>query len=285
MTVRLRPVRPEDADITGRICFEAFSTIAREHGFPSDVPVLEAGIGLTCHMVSRRDVYGVVAERDGRVIGSNFMWEQSVISGIGPISVDPAVQNGGAGRALMEDALQRARSTGAAGVRLVQAAYHNRSLSLYTRLGFDTREPLSVMQGPPVAKTLPGRAVRPAVEADVPACEALSQRIHGFSRGPELRDGIAQGTASVVIGDGRITGYASAVGFFGHSSCETDEDLKALIAAAPAFPGPGFLLPTRNAAVFRWCLDQGLRVVEPMTLMSLGLYNAPAGAFMPSIFF
>ena len=36
---------------------------------------------------------------------------------------------------------------------------------------------------------------------------------------------------------------------------------------------------------FRWCLSNGLRVVQPMTLMSAGLYNEPAGAWSPSILF
>ena len=61
--------------------------------------------------------------------------------------------------------------------------------------------------------------------------------------------------------------------------------MKALVGAAQAFPGPGFLLPTRNSEVLRWCLEQGLRIVQPMTLMSLGLYNEPRGAFMPSILY
>ena len=85
--------------------------------------------------------------------------------------------------------------------------------------------------------------------------------------------------------DGRITGYATAVGYFGHAVGEGNEDLEALIGTAPAFPGPGFLLPTRNAALFRWCLGQGLRVVQPMTLMSLGLYHEPEGAYLPSVLF
>jgi hypothetical protein len=75
------------------------------------------------------------------------------------------------------------------------------------------------------------------------------------------------------------------IGFFGHAVAETNEDIKALIAAAPSFAGPGFLLPTRNAELFRWCLERKLRVVQPMTLMSLGLYNEPAGAFLPSILY
>jgi hypothetical protein len=41
----------------------------------------------------------------------------------------------------------------------------------------------------------------------------------------------------------------------------------------------------RNWELFRWCLDNGLRVVEPMTLMSVGLYNEPVGAFLPSVLY
>ena len=84
---------------------------------------------------------------------------------------------------------------------------------------------------------------------------------------------------------GRITGYTTGIGFFGHAVGESNEDLKALIGAAPAFAGPGFLLPMRNGELFRWCLAHGLRVVQPMTLMSLGLYNEPKGAFLPSVLY
>ena len=66
---------------------------------------------------------------------------------------------------------------------------------------------------------------------------------------------------------------------------KTIEDLKALIGAAPNFPGPGFLIPTRNSDLLRWCLENGLRLVQPMTLMSLGLYNEPDGAFLPSVLY
>jgi hypothetical protein len=73
--------------------------------------------------------------------------------------------------------------------------------------------------------------------------------------------------------------------FFGHAVGETNLDLQALIAAADGFGGPGILVPTRNAELFRWCLANGLRVAEPMTLMTLGLYNEPAGAYLPSILY
>jgi len=73
--------------------------------------------------------------------------------------------------------------------------------------------------------------------------------------------------------------------FFGHTTCESNTDLQALLTSVESFGGAGFLLPTRNTELFRWCLANDLRVVEPMTLMSMGLYNEPAGAWLPSILF
>jgi hypothetical protein len=66
---------------------------------------------------------------------------------------------------------------------------------------------------------------------------------------------------------------------------ESNQDLKALIGAAQTFAGPGFLLPTRNHDLFRWCLDNRLQLLMQMTLMTIGLYNEPAGAYLPSILY
>jgi hypothetical protein len=113
----------------------------------------------------------------------------------------------------------------------------------------------------------------------------LSYQVHGFDRHMELEQAIQQTTALVVERTGRITGYASALAFFGHTTAESNLDMQALIASAEYFAGPGMLVPSRNAALLRWCLANGLGVVQPMTLMSTGLYNAPAGAWLPSITF
>ena len=282
----IRAGRTEDAEPCGSICYEAFKAIADEHNFPPDFPSPEVSGGLMASLLSRGgEIYSVVAEVDGRVVGSNFLWENGAIAGVGPITIDPDTQNVAVGRRLMKDVLQRARELGIAGVRLVQATYHNRSLALYTKLGFDTREPLSNLQGEAIGLEMPGYAVRSAIEEDLDACNELCFKVHGHDRGQELLEAIRQGTATVVEHAGRISGYTTMVGFFGHTVGESNEELKALIGAASAFPGPGFLLPTRNSEVLRWCLDQGLRIVQPMILMSLGLYNEPRGAFMPSVLF
>jgi GNAT superfamily N-acetyltransferase len=284
-SIKLRPGKSEDAMQCGKICYGAFKAIAEEHNFPPDFLSPELATTLLSEFLVHPHIYGVVAELDGRVVGSNFVDERSTIAGIGPITVDPAVQNRAIGRELMQHILDRVAKRRFPGVRLVQTAYHNRSLSLYAKLGFAVREPLSVMQGRPLATQIPGYIVRPASMDDLDACNQVCLRVHGHDRGGELIDAIRRRTATVVEHNGHITGYATVVAFFGHAVGETNEELKALIGAAPAILGPGFLLPSRNSELFRWCLEHELRVVQPMTLMSMGLYNEPAGAFLASILY
>ncbi len=284
-TASIRLATPADAPLAGQICYDAFHTISTAHNFPPDLPAPEHAIGLMTMVFSAPGFYCVVAEDNGRILGSNCLDERAIIHGIGPITVDPATQNRGVGRLLMQAALDRSAAQHAAGVRLVQAAFHGRSLSLYTTLGFDVREPLACMQGRASTREIPGCTVRPATPDDLPACNTLSMAVHGFDRAADLSQSIARGGAVVTERDGRITAYSTMLGFFGHATAETTPDLCALIAAGDALAGPGILVPTRNAALFRWCLANGLRVTQPMTLMSLGLYNTPAGAFLPSILF
>jgi hypothetical protein len=170
-------------------------------------------------------------------------------------------------------------------MRLVQAAYHSRSLSLYASLGFDVREPLSCVHGSPRERSVAGCGVRVAHSGDADACNELARRVHGFDRGIELAEAIEHKTAVLVEREGRITGYASALAFFGHAAAETNVDLQALIASAESFSGPGILVPSRNTELLRWCLKNGLRVTQTLTLMTTGLYNEPAGAWLPSIMF
>ena len=285
LSIKLRVGTPEDAQECGNICYRAFRAIAEKHNFPPDFPSSEVVITFLSESLAHPAIYGVVAELDGRIVGSNFVDERSIIAGIGPITVDPDVQNRAIGRELMQHVMDRVANSRFPGVRLVQAAYHNRSLSLYTKLGFAAREALSTIQGKPISIQIPGYTVRTANADDLSLCNHICMRVHGHNRGGEVHDAIKRGTATVVEHNGRITGYATAIGFLGHAIGETNEELKALIGAAQEFLGPGFLLPTRNAELFRWCLEHGLRVVQPMTLMSIGLYNEPAGAFLPSVLY
>jgi GNAT superfamily N-acetyltransferase len=285
MSLTLRPGTEFDAGSCGAICYQAFKSIADAHNFPPDVPSVEAGTGILSMLLAHPGFYSVVAVLDGRIAGSNFLDERSTVCGVGPITVDPSIQNRQVGRRLMQDVMDRAAQRNFPGIRLLQAAYHNRSLCLYTKLGFDTREPISVFQGPALSLQIPGIHVRQAHDADLGACNRLCRNVHGHDRAGELQDAIKQGTASVAERNGRIAGYTTSVAFFGHTVGETNDDVKALIGAATEFPGPGFHVPTRNGDLFRFCLDHGLRLVMPMTLMTIGLYNEPSGAWLPSILY
>ena len=285
MNPTFRPGTTADATNCGIICYEAFKAIAEQHNFPPDFPSSDIAVSLLSMIFTRQNVYSVVAEMEGRVVGSNFLWEGDTIAAVGPITVMPTAQNVSIGRQLMERVLERAHRRQHVGIRLVQAAYHNRSLSVYTRLGFQAREPLTVLQGPPLTLKLPGYRVRKATVDDLPTCDDLCRHVHGHDRHGEVAQAIADGTATVVEHDRNVTGYATSIGYFTHAVGRTNDDLKALIGDAPAFPGPGFLLPTRNFELLNWCLAQGLRIVQPMTLMSRGLYQKPAGAFLPSVLY
>jgi predicted N-acetyltransferase YhbS len=180
MPLTLRPGRPEDATVCGTICYEAFKTIAEQHSFPTNYASPEVAIERMVTRLAHPGVYAVVAELDGRVVGSNFLDERDAIAGLGPITVAPTVQN----------------------------------------------------------RTI-----------------------------------------------GRHLGYATAIGVSGHAVGETTGAVQALIGGAPAFERGGFLVPLCHGELFRWCLSAGFRVAAPQTLMSLGFYQEPAGAFLPSILY
>lgn len=282
--MRLRPFTLADADVCADICYRAFRSIGQKHNFPGGFHSVEAARATIVSMTGPGR-YGVVAEVDGRIAGSNFVDERAVISGIGPITVDPAVQGAQVGRRLMRYVMERAEARGVVGMRLVQAAYNTTSISLYTKLGFVVREPLASFQGSDLGVQVPGCTVRQARSDDLAACNRLCFRAHGFDRSDEVQEAIDLGWARVVERGGRLTGYCTALSYAGHAVGETNDDLKALIGSGHIALHAKVLVPTRNTELFRWCIEQGLRVTEPMTLMSIGLYSEPARPFLPSVLF
>jgi GNAT superfamily N-acetyltransferase len=283
--VLVREATEDDAGACGRIFYDAFESIAVRHHFPIEPTSREFTRFKVAEMLSSDGFTGLIAERDGQVRGSAFIDQRGVVGGIGPVTVDPETQDEGIGRALMEAALDRERHRGAVGIRLVQTAYHYRSFALYARLGFVVREPLTVLQGAPPTVTVPGREVRPATDADLTECADVCRRVHGHSRAQELREAIAAGTARLVEHAGRVSGYATGFGYGWHAVADANDDLIALLGSAEAYMGLGILVPSRNVAILRWGLDHGMRIVQQSTLMTIGLYNEPVGAYLASILF
>src|SRR3954452_17360526 len=134
MAITLRPTRTPDAAVLGDILYRAFATLAERHNFARDFPSPEVGVEVVATLIAHPGFYGVAAEENSRLAGSNFIDLRSPIAGIGPISVDPDAQNAGIGRRLMRAVVDEAVSRDAAGIRLAHTADHNRSLSLYKKL-------------------------------------------------------------------------------------------------------------------------------------------------------
>ncbi|MBV9631787.1 MAG: GNAT family N-acetyltransferase [Xanthobacteraceae bacterium] len=290
MEITIRSATEADAQACGRICYEGFRAVTDRHGYPPVFASIEVATRRLAAFLANPSVFGLVAELAGkpRIAGFNFLSERDPIRAIGPIAVDPSLHGYGIGRRLMQAALDRAR--GAPSVRLVQESYNIQSLSLYTSLGFGVREVYAVVTGTPAPAALSlDWEIRPLRDGDIPACEALQQRVVGYSRMNELRETLAIGAPLAALRDGGLRAYASVPTSWqaNHAMAETDEDLQALLlGAARIRPDPlALLIPVRRAELFRWCLAQGLRAVRPMTLMSVGQYREPQGAYVPSVLY
>jgi GNAT superfamily N-acetyltransferase len=284
--VTLREAEPADLEACAQICFEAFGDIHDHHRFPRDFPALEAAMGMLGAWIPHPAVWGVVAEVDGRIVGSNFLDERDPIRGVGPITIAPTGQNAGVGRRLMEAVLERGE--GARGIRLLQDGFHMRSLSLYSKLGFDVTASCVVMHGTARSGPITGVEVRPLGEHDLEECEALCKEVHGFERTGALRDAIQAFAPFAAVRDGRIVAYATTLTFWpmAHGVAEHEEDMQALLlgAAAVLDESLALLVPLRSG-LFPWCLEQGLRAVKPMNVMARGEYQEPRGSWFPSVLY
>jgi len=290
MDLTIRPIEPKDAEICGRIGFEAHMAISSAHGYPSEQPTEEYGVGLVKMLLGNPNSWGVLAESgEGKVLGSIFLhkFPPSPVAVIGPLTVHPSAE-GGVGKALMDAAVGQARKQGQSQVRLVQSPSHTRSFALYTKCGFALREPLFLLRGPPLARGQMqndgGSRIRQVLnDRDIAACNELCIETHGFTREGELRQAMGQGLAKMVERDGQISGYAAGIGLFGHVVAKTNEELKALISSAQTITGPGFFVPARNQELMNWLFANNFRIAWPANLMTLGPYQVPNNQFLPSL--
>jgi GNAT superfamily N-acetyltransferase len=287
MSLIVRPIEQNDAEICGKIGYEAHKTISSAHGYHSEQPSEEFGIGLIKRLLDNPNSWGVLAERQGKTLGSIFLhkFPPSPVVVIGPLTVHPSSE-GGVGKKLMYAALDYARKQNHNQIRLVQSPSHIRSFVLYTKTGFYLREPLFLMEGQPLNISInkSSTAVRPVHDdSDIFECNGLCMLTYGFSREMELRQAKDQGVATMIERDGVITGYAAGIGIFGHAVAKSNEDLKSLIANASAILGPGFFVPARNHEIINWLLEKGFQIGWPANLMTIGPYQEPQIPYLPSL--
>ena len=123
---------------------------------------------------------------------------------------------------------------------------------------------------------------------DLEGCKALCERVHGFERTNELGDAIHAFAPLVALRDGRVVAYASAITFWpmNHGVAESEDEMKVLmLGAGAAVEDPlAFLVPLRGG-LFRWGLGEGMRLVKPMNVMTMGDYHEPQGGWFPSVLY
>src|SRR5579859_6027261 len=101
--ITTRPMRSEDATECGLIAYEAHQTVSAAHNFTPEQPSVEFAIGMMNFKLSDRNAHGIVAERDGAILGSVFLtsFPPAPVAAIGPLTVRPS-HEGRVGRLLME---------------------------------------------------------------------------------------------------------------------------------------------------------------------------------------
>lgn len=212
MVPHIRPAVEADADGVGRIMHDAFQGIAEAHGFHPDLQTVEEAASVAAMFIASPTIFGVVAEHDGQIIGSNFLAEGDPVRTVVTLTIEPRFQGGGVGRMLMEAVLERARS--AASVRLVADAFNTRSVPLYASMGFEVKEPLLVMRGTPRSRPASGYVTRPLTADDVAVCENLANKFYGTVRTSELRDAIKFFKLFAAEKYGAIRAYLTSAGLW-----------------------------------------------------------------------
>ena len=288
MSLVIRPIEYNDTKNCGKIGYQAHKTISSAHGYPSEQPSEEFGIWLIRSLLENPNSWGVLAERQGKTLGSIFLhkFPPSPVAVIGPLTVHPSAEGGGVGRMLMDAALTQAYEQNYDQIRLVQSPSHIRSFVLYTKCGFTLREPLLLMQGQPlknINNTSSANFHPVRNDNDVSVCNELCKSVHGFSRELELRQAKDQGVATMIAQDGVVTGYAAGLGILGHAVAKSNEELKALIINASAILGPGFFVPARNHELVNWLFKNAFQIGWPANLMTIGPYQDPVTPFLPSL--
>ncbi len=287
--VRVSPISEQDAAEGARILFEAFHDLYDYHRFPGAYPTPEFAARVIEGLIAHPAIWGVAAHSDGELLGTSFLDERGLVKAVGPVSVDPRAQTRGVGRSLTRAVLDRAGA--GADVRLLQDAFNRMSLALYVSMGFEVREALVLLAGQLRGAFRSAHEVRPLENEDVEQCERLCVDVHGFDRTRELRDATGDAMCSpiVAIREGAIVAYATTLNYFpaAYAVGRNEHDLQGLIAGAAALARKplSFLLPTHQGALLRWCLEEGMRVIKPMTYMTTSAYSRPRGGWLPSVMY
>lgn len=224
-----------------------------------------------------RHAEGLVAERDGQVVGTALRWRWGPRHAtIGLVVVAPACQGRRIGHRLMSallDGLERCTV-------LLHATAEGRGL--YERLGFvrvgEVRQHQGVALPAPLVALDPGWRLRPATEADLPALRTLDAAARGMPRDALIDELFRDADATVVLDqEGGARGFAMLRRFgrghvIGPVVAPGTDGAKALIAHLAGLNAGRF---TRididfDSGLAEWLESLGLLRVDAPTVMVRG---------------
>ena len=145
MAITIRRAEAADAGACGEIAYRAFQTLHDHHNFPRPYPSVEVATGLLSTVLANPGFYGIVGGT--RWPDRRQQFRRSALVDRRHRADYGRSRGSESGGRTQPDA-NGARSPQRAQLRghqAGQAAFNNHSLSLYTTIGFRTRESLSVM--------------------------------------------------------------------------------------------------------------------------------------------
>jgi len=150
---------------------------------------------------------GVIAERDGAVVGTAMGWPYGADAAtLGMVIVSRDCRGGGVGRKLMNAVIERL------GERSILLNATEDGLALYKSMGFVTVGGVHQHQGTvlsvPVASLRPGERVRPMGSTDQAAIVELDTQAGGMSRGKLFATLMKTAKGVVLDLDGEAVGFA-----------------------------------------------------------------------------
>jgi len=286
--VTLRAVESRDVERAGEVNFLAFYHSALTHGLRPNVGTPGESARYLRYLLSFDPQGGVVAEREGDIVGVAWVHARGPVATLGPIAVDPRVQGQGIGRQLVNRCLEVAR--GAAQVRLVQESYNTTSLGLYLRTGFRVVAPLLDLDLAPGTVVTPpsatgGTSIRPAIGDDRGRIVGRDARAFGAMRPQSVELYLTRGRALVAEAGAGLAGYALGIafegtGYVGSAAADDPAVLLALVGTlARELSTPTVtlrtLVPAADRALVDGLVGLGFRAFRACHYMVRGGGTAP----------
>ena len=220
--------------------------------------------------------FGVVAERDGQVIGTTMGWLYGPDAAtVGMVIVSQACRGEGVGRQLMDAVLARLDG------RTVLLNSTPAGAPLYRNLGFEPIGTIHQHQGAafsvPVAKLRAGERVRPLGASDRAEVVELDRRATGVEREALISELLKSGQGVILDRSGEAAGFALfrrfGRGYAVGPVVSPDRDgARALISHWLGSNAGMFIRvdTARDSGLSAWLEKLGLKEVDSVTTMALG---------------